>query len=219
LTVGSPTISAISVTDASTVSVTGTGFPTSGYTCSIIFKGVESSSATISSATAITATFSKGVPLSSAAADPIIRFTPSSRRMLGAGANFLEAAIGAVKLTNAVSVTASTTGLQCSYQGGCSYEVTANGLTATLKQNPADEIDVCGETCVLDEVKSTAAKAVCTLPRLATTYSATNYKVVTSGSLLKGTWTGTATAAELLKLTDGKNVYDMTDATATNCHF
>ena len=101
--------------------MTGTNFPTSSYTASVIYKGVESNSATIDSATGITATFTQGVPVSSTAVTPIIRFTPTSRRMLSTTtANYLEAS-NAVTVANAVAVTASTTGLECSFQGGCNY--------------------------------------------------------------------------------------------------
>lgn len=212
-------MTSITASTATAVAVVGTDFPISGYTASVIFKGVESSSATVNSATSITATFTNGVPLSKEAAAPVVKFTPSSRRMLSGNVNFLQAA-GTATLTSAVTVSASSTGVECSFQGGCNYEVTANGLTSTLKATgTADKIDVCGETCVLDDTASNASKVVCKLPHIATTYSATNYKVVEPGTMHVGTWTGTASASELTKLTDGKNLIDLTDATSTDCHF
>jgi len=168
----SPTVTGVTLTNPTTLTIAGTGFPDSGYTATVVFKGVESTSATISSKTAVTATFAKGVPVSKDPAAPVIKFAPSSRRMLGGISNFMQADLGTVKLTSAVSVTASTENLQCSFQGGCPYEVTGNGLTSTLKvAGTADHIDVCGERCVLDEAASTASKAVCTLPHVTTTYS------------------------------------------------
>jgi len=218
LTATSPTMTAITVASSTTLAVVGTNFPTSGYTCSVIFKGVTSTSATISSATGVTATFAQGVPVTTAEATAIIRFTPTSRRMLSGTENFIEAST-TVKLANAASVTASTSGLECSFQGGCKYTVTANGLTSTLKANTADKIDVCGETCVMDESSSDASKVDCTVPFVATTYSATNYKVVTAGAQHTGIWTGTASKTELARLIDGKNTIDLTDSTSTNCYF
>ena len=52
---------------------------------------------------------------------------------------------------------------------------------STLKASSTDKIDVCGEECVMDEAASDSSKVVCKLPYVATTYSASNYKVVTSG--------------------------------------
>ena len=147
-----------------------------------------------------------------------MRFTPSNRRMLSATANFLDASSSAT-LTNAVSVSASTSGLECSFNGGCTYEVTADGLTSTLKANAENKIDVCGETCVMDETASNASKVVCSLPYLASTYSATNYEIVKSGRVHDGTWTGTASDAELAKLIDRDNVVDMEDSTGSDCYF
>ena len=218
LTAGSPTVSGVTVATSTTVAVVGTNFPTSGYTASVTFKGVESTSATITDATTITATFVNGVPFSAVAAATTIRFAPSSRRMLSSDSNFLQAA-GTGMITNAVVVSASTSDLSCSFQGGCTYEVTSNGLKSTLKANVANKIDVCGRSCEMDETASNASKVVCSLPLVATTYSAKNYKVIEAGTLHDGTWSGTATAAELIKLYDGKNIVDLTDATATNCYF
>ena len=130
-TASSPTVTGFSAT-ANKITVTGTSFPISGYTASVIFKGVESNSATIDSATGITATFTKGVPVSKDPAAPTVKFTPSSRRMLSGSANFIQATGANVKLTSAPKVTASTSSLECSFQGGCTYEVTGAGLTATL---------------------------------------------------------------------------------------
>ena len=215
----SPTVTGFSAT-VDTIDVTGTSFPISGYTASVIFKGVESNSASIASATKITATFLKGVPVSKDPAAPTVKFTPTSRRMLSGSANFIQAAAGAdVKLTSAPSVSASTTGLECSFQGGCSYEVTGAGLTATLTAaGTKDEIDVCGEPCVIDTAASNHAKVVCSLPLAQTIYSVKNYKVAEPGTMHIGTWTGTADAKEIPKLTDDKNLIDYTDATA-ECSF
>jgi hypothetical protein len=139
--------------------------------------------------------------------------------MLSGNANFLQAA-GDAKITNKVSVTASTTDLECSFQGGCKYEVTAAGLTSTLKASgTSDHIDVCGERCELIDADSNSSKAACTLPHVVTSYSATEYKVVTTGTLHTGTWTGTASTAELKKLVDGKNLVDLSDSTSSDCHF
>lgn len=99
-----------------------------------------------------------------------------------------------VTLSNTVTVTNtdSTSGLESSFAGGLSYTVTKNNLFATLKE-AGNSITVCGNPCLLDDSKSDASKAVCTVPALATKYSAQAYKI-NSASLLSGTWTGSVTA-------------------------
>jgi hypothetical protein len=89
LTASSPTVTGFTVKSATVLEVAGTGFPTSGYTGSVVHKGVESTSAVIDSALKVTATFAKGVPVTANAAAPIVKFAPSSRRMLSTSANYL----------------------------------------------------------------------------------------------------------------------------------
>jgi hypothetical protein len=48
-----------------------------------------------------------------------------------------------------LSVTASTSGLTCSFAGGCEYEVTSNSLAIMMNNNStANYISVCDEVCV-----------------------------------------------------------------------
>ena len=71
----------------------------------------------------------------------------------------------------------------------------------------------------MDEGASDSSKVVCKLPLIATTYSISNYKVVSSENIVAGTWTGTASDAELKKLTDGRNTVDISDSTSSDCFF
>ena len=59
-------------------------------------------------------------------------------------------------IDNTLAVTASTSGLSCSFQGGCPYSVTAAGLTSTMLNSSSNTIDVCGNPCVMDEAASDA---------------------------------------------------------------
>ena len=74
------------MTDATTLSIEGTDFPTSGYEVVVIISGVESSSGNIVSDTAITVTFDSGIPITSSDVTPSIHFVPitstSTRRRL-----------------------------------------------------------------------------------------------------------------------------------------
>lgn len=154
----SPKITAVSITNPTTLEVTGSGFFTSAYTAVVVISNVESSTAVINSATSVTATFTNGIPVGASAMVPTLKFVPSTGNAL------MVAYVTGVSLTNALSVTASSSAVSCSFQGGCAYSVTANGLTSLLKSDPTSRIDVCGKTCTLIEADSNASTAVCTLP-------------------------------------------------------
>ena len=83
-----------------------------------------------------------------------------------------------ITITNELSVTDSSSALSCSFQGGCPYTVSANGLFSTLQASETSYIEVCGNECVLDETASSAGEAVCTLPYVSTAFSAANYDIV-----------------------------------------
>lgn len=138
----SPTVTSVTLNSSTEIAFVGTNFPTSDYDAVVIILGVESSSATINDDTSITATFDHGIPVSSTTAVPSLRFLPTSttssrRRRLIALTDSDEQLIAfqatEISITNALSVTDSTSGLSCSFQGGCSYTVTANGLFSTLE--------------------------------------------------------------------------------------
>lgn len=61
-----------------------------------------------------------------------------------------------VLLMNESDLTDSTSGLSCSFQGGCSYSVTGTGLTSSLLNSEVNSIDVCGNPCLIDEDASDA---------------------------------------------------------------
>ena len=160
LNAASPAVTGASVSSSSTITIEGTAFPTSEYDVIVVFKGVESSSAVIESDTVITATFDNGVPVSDSEAAPSVRFVPSSsrRRLMSLSDADLQliALPQDITVSNSLSVTDSTSGLSCSFQGGCSYSVTAAGLTASLTNSATNQIDVCGNPCVVDSANSDA---------------------------------------------------------------
>ena len=96
-------------------------------------------------------------------------------------------------LSNSLTVETSTSGLQCSFAGGCAYEVTANSLTGMiLADSSLNQLTVCGEECVLDEAASTSTKAVCKVPGLSTIYSNQHFSIATeSTDLDSGKYFGT----------------------------
>lgn len=117
----SPTVSAVTLTSSTQIDVTGTSFPTSDFEAVVIVLGVESDSAVINSDTSITATFTAGVPVSSLAFTPSLRFVPDSsggRRRLVALTDADEQQIAfqdAISIENSLSVTDSQSDLSCSF--------------------------------------------------------------------------------------------------------
>ena len=174
--------------------------------------GVESSSSTIIHAGQIDFTFDLGVPVASAASPMQVRFDHQSLN------EQIYAVQNDILSDHQAVIQSSTQGLVCSFQGGCSYTVGGTGLTSSLLNSEVNSIDVCGNTCVVDEDASDSLFVTCTLPHIVTAYSASEYDVMVPGSLHSGTWTGTASDDELAKLVDGINTVDMEDSN-TDCYF
>ena len=173
---------------ANVITYTGTAFPLEAdYTAKALFKSVEIA-VTGWSATSATATFTNGVPAAASGENAVasLEFTRKSDSVV------LIAYSTGVTLANTVTVVAgdSTSGVISSFAGGLEYTVTKANVYASLLET-GNSISVCGNVCSLVASKSEKDKAVCTLPALATSYSALTYKIVQSG-LLTGTWTGSA---------------------------
>lgn len=173
LAASSPTVTVATLTD-NTITFTGTSFPSSAdYTAKATFK---SASVTVAdwTTTSLTATFPNGVPaaLASENAVPKIWFTRNSDKVV------LIAYSNGVTLANTVTVTASdsTSGLESSFAGGLGFTITKANVFATLKE-AGNQVSVCGLPCILNDAQSDATKAVCNLPALATTYSASTFKI------------------------------------------
>ena len=162
------------------------------------------------------------MPLSNVAAAPSLHFVPTTNGRKLVSLNEAEIQLIAtqidVTVANTLTVSSSSSGLSCSFQGGCPYTITAAGLTASLTSSEINSIDVCGNPCVIDTEASDASQTTCTLPYLATAYSTSTFEIVTEGMVHDGTWSGTATDAELAKLIDGRNMIDMEDS-SNGCYF
>jgi hypothetical protein len=120
-------------------------------------------------------------------------------------------------LANSLSVTSSLTGLQCSFAGECSYEVTSTGLASIIKNNEIKNyISVCDELCVFDEASSTSTVTKCKVPKVSTIYSNENFEIATESENLKsGNYFGTASNYEIAF--DNMMLVTPTDTSAT-CH-
>ena len=106
----------------------------------------------------------------------------------------------ASSVTQELSVASSSSGFECSFAGGCTFEVTSTGLASILKGDSASNyISVCDEKCIFDETISSATVARCNVPKLSTVYSNLNFKISTESENLKsGNYFGTADDFEII---------------------
>ena len=160
-----PAVTAVALTDSATITFTGTGFFTTGYDGSASFNGIWADTVTITDATTVVAKWNKGVPTVAADAAPQLRFTKKAggRRLLTATTDspLQHYATNDKKLGNTLAVTGSSSGVECSFAGGCDYEITAKGLATLLKDTKNNYVTVCDQPCVYNDAKSTSDKAVC----------------------------------------------------------
>lgn len=118
--------------------MTGTEFDISGFTASVEFAGVIADSVTIDSATQATATFTWGVPIGTGS--PLITFDSDTETYSKFWSN------GESEYTNALAATDSTSGLTCSFAGGCTYTVTAQSLATMIRDDDSiNQVTVCGK--------------------------------------------------------------------------
>lgn len=161
-------------TVSNTIVFSGTNFFTSGYTGHASYSGVEADVVTIDSATQATAVWTLGLPPTGADEIPQLWFNETS-------SDVLHYASQSGTLAKTLSITSSTSGLQCSFAGGCLLEVFAEGLSTLLKNDTSNNfITVCDEQCEFDPSLSDATKAVCKLPKVSTVYSNEAFKIETA---------------------------------------
>jgi hypothetical protein len=161
----------------------------------------------VDSSTQATATFDLGTPVGTGS--PLLSFKKEAVVHFSASPS---------SLTQALAVSSSSSGLQCSFAGGCNYEVSSVGLSSILKGDSAiNYLTVCDEKCVFNEKESTSTSAKCKMPKLSTVYSNQNYNVSTESENLKsGKYFGTAQDYEIAF--DNDLLVTPTDASAP-CHF
>lgn len=211
MTDSSPSFTDVTI-DGSSMTVTGTNFPTSDYDAVCVFQGVEQTGTINSDIEVVCDWTSLGVPLAETEVAPSVVFRSTSNP----DTDQLTAVNDSVTLSNPAS-TPTSTATSCSFAGGCSYTITGDGFYASM-QNSANSISVCAVACEIDDDASSASEIVCTLPDLATTYSVTDYQIDAS-DIMELTWTSSSgDATEEAKLNDGEDDSDYTDA-STECFF
>jgi hypothetical protein len=69
-------------------------------------------------------------------------------------------------------IQSATSGLQCSFAGGCNIEVVAPGLSTILKNDSVNNfISVCDAKCEFLDNLSDQSKSTCKIPKMSTIYS------------------------------------------------
>jgi len=179
------------------INFTGTGFLAAGNDVSCVFQGVTGTVSSVST-TSAECSFAVGVPAGEAAIASIIFKDQATQVELTSDANMQT-------LTNSLSIGSGASGVSCSYAGGCTYTVSGNGLAGAIQSDMDNKITVCGNECSLDLNASTGSEAACTLPPLATSFSADAFDIVKANDIMTK-WTGTG--LDLNKLNDNINTKD-----------
>ena len=120
-----------------------------------------------------------------------------------------------------LNIQSTTSGLSCSFAGGCSYEISGSGIASSLLSgNSNNKIDFCGQDCIVDVANSSVSTTVCSVPALPSLYSEENYKIERAGPLAnKGVWSGTTSEVQIAKLFDEDETTVLEDTTQSNCYF
>jgi hypothetical protein len=125
-------------------------------TATATINGVSSDSVSVISETEAVASFGTyGIPATTEVPD--LHFTHSD------GYDLYASIDAAASFEKVIDVTSSSSSLECSFAGGCSYAIESDGLFGTLLDNN-NEIRICGSTCELVDDLSSASFAVCNLP-------------------------------------------------------
>jgi hypothetical protein len=95
-----------------TLTFTGTGFPTTGYTAFVAFAGVNATTVTVVNETSVTAEFTE-IGLAATTAIPELYFQSTTDTF-----NYIWAT-NKVSITKLLVLTSSTSELSCSFAGGC----------------------------------------------------------------------------------------------------
>jgi len=83
-----------------------------------------------------------------------------------------------LELSNPLDITGSTAGLSCSFNGGCTLDINAKGLSTLLDGDAENNyVTVCDRECAFDKDASTDSISKCLLPDLSTTYSNENFNI------------------------------------------
>lgn len=152
---------------------TGTDFFATGYTANASYGGTVADSVTIDSATQVTAIWNYGLPPLGTDVVPTLRFDET-------GTDVQHYANISASIQKTLLIGSATSGLSCSFAGGCNIEVQAPGLSTILKNDSINNfISVCDAKCEFLEDLSDQSKSTCRIPKMSTIYSNENFGIET----------------------------------------
>mmetsp|Transcript_20898 Transcript_20898/g.32327 ORF Transcript_20898/g.32327 Transcript_20898/m.32327 type:complete len:101 (-) Transcript_20898:1852-2154(-) len=96
----------------------------------VTVEGLNASTVVLDSPSQITATFDLGVPVTGGEIEPTVFFFH-----LSGAVHFAK---NEETISNPIQVTSSSSGLECSFSGGCQYKIAAMGLASVAKQVPEE---------------------------------------------------------------------------------
>lgn len=196
-----------------TVVFTGSDFFTAGFNANSSLAGVYADTIVVDSATQVTATWNKGVPALSSPSKAELFFKTTT-----ADDSLTHYSVMSVDVTKELSIASTSSGLQCSFAGGCLFKVTAPGLSSQMKSNPSKNyISLCGNKCTYSDADSSASEAACKLPSLSTSKSVSTFKIGKSGYLDSKSYFGSSSAENYKKVFDKNNMNYNEDSSAS-CH-
>jgi len=162
--------------DYNAITLTG-GFPADGsYTGHVTLGGIAASRVTITNDASLMAVWEfYGIP--SVTETPVVYFESNTD-----GHRHYAVVDELASCSKDLEIIGSSVDLMCSYAGGCSYAIEANGLSAAL-MDEANSVEICGSPCILNADLSDADYAVCDVPALATSHSAEAFTITESDVL------------------------------------
>lgn len=199
-----PTISSVSQINSGTgLQATISNFAAdSSYTAVMYYGSLAATTTTIVSSTAITGTFSNGLP--PGVVQVSVSFEKNNRLTFTSG----------YQQTVSLSATVGSP-VTCSWAGGCTVAISQNSIKQGATAGDIS-VQVCGQTASLDLASSTTNTLNVIVPLYATSHSLDLYKVQSS-SVIKGTVTSIPANVGLLAF-DGITTTNYASYTADNCY-
>jgi hypothetical protein len=126
---------------------------------------IPADTVTVDTDNQITAVWNKGVPIRTNE-NILLAFKQDEPYL------YYKADTSSFTFSNNLEISSSSSGIQCSFAGGCKYEITASGLASSLKKDKATKfISICDNKCEYLDSESDSEKTVCILPKLVTQMS------------------------------------------------
>lgn len=163
------------------------------------------------------ATFNRGVPvtpLENYDVRPQLMFTLQDSTTAYLSRNDAGNASG--KLKRPFSLSSSSSGVECSFAGGCEYSVSGTaGIQQMFHSDPENNyVKVCEKRCEYDDESSTADEIKCKLPAIPTTYSNLNYGIgAVEQALNSGVYFGVSQAYKAFN----DDIFDIVNDNSNTC--